>query len=137
MIVEKTIAQTKSVPGGTHGEPLGSFTVIAEFQGSELVGKRYEQLLDIVDVEAGSAFRVIPGDFVTQEEGTGIVHIAPAFGTDDYEAIRREEMAFVNPIDQRGCLQGTNWDDINGVTVFEANYKIAERLQRSGKGYGR
>ena len=113
------------MPGGTHGEPLGSFTVIAEFQGSELVGKRYEPLLDIVDVDAGSAFRVIPGDFVTQEEGTGLVHIAPAFGADDYEAIRREEMAFVNPVDPQGWFHGTNWDDINGATVFEANDKIA------------
>ena len=137
LIVEKTIAQAKSVPGGTHGEPLGSFTVIAEFQGSELVGKRYEQLLDIVDVDAGSAFRVISGDFVTQEEGTGLVHIAPAFGADDYEAIRREEMAFVNPVDPQGCFQGTNWDDINGATVFAANDKIAERLQREGKVFGR
>ena len=137
LVVEKTIAQTKSVPGGTHGEPLGSFTVIAEFQGGELVGKRYEQLLDIVDVDAGSAFRVISGDFVTQKEGTGIVHIAPAFGADDYEAIRREEMAFVNPVDPQGCFQGTNWNDINGATVFEANDKIAERLQREGKVFGR
>ena len=137
LIVEKTIAQTKSVPGGTHGEPLGSFTVIAEFQGSELVGKRYEQLLDIVDVDAGSAFRVISGDFVTQEEGTGIVHIAPAFGADDYEAIQREEMPFVNPVDPQGCFQGTNWNEINGVTVFEANDKIAKRLQREGKIFGR
>jgi isoleucyl-tRNA synthetase len=137
LIVEKAIAQHKSVPGATHGEPLGSFPVLAEFPGSDLVGQRYHQLLDVVDIDEAQAFRIVAGDFVTQAEGSGIVHMAPAFGADDYETIRNEGMAFVNPVDPQGCFEGTKWEAINGKTVFEANDTIAERLEREGKLFGR
>jgi isoleucyl-tRNA synthetase len=64
------------------GEKLIPFKIIDEFKGSELVGLAYEQLLPWVNPGQG-AFRVISGDFVTTEDGTGIVHIAPTFGADD------------------------------------------------------
>jgi isoleucyl-tRNA synthetase len=54
--------------------------VIAEFKGDELEGMQYEQLLPYQTPEDGEAFRVVIGDFVSTEEGTGIVHIAPSFG---------------------------------------------------------
>ena len=94
VIVEQTIAQSKVVPGATGGATLSTFPIVGEFSGDELVGKRYEQLLDIVEVDAEHAFRIVAGDFVTQEEGTGVVHMAPAFGADDYETIRREGLAW-------------------------------------------
>jgi isoleucyl-tRNA synthetase len=137
LIVEKTIAQSKVVPGATRGEPLGSFPVLGEFPGSDLVGLRYEPVLDVVPVDAAEAFRVVAGDFVTYEEGTGIVHMAPAFGADDYETLRQENMAFVNPVDPQGRFQGTTWEAINGLTVFEANDPIAKRLEQDGKLFGR
>ena len=137
VIVEKTIANAKSVPGATHGKPLGSFPTVAAFRGSELVGMRYEQLLDVVEVDADNAFRVVGGDFVTREEGTGIVHMAPAFGADDYDTIQREGMAFVNPVDAQNRFRDTKWDAINGATVFEANDPIAARLEEEGKLFGR
>ncbi|MCH6547111.1 MAG: isoleucine--tRNA ligase [Gemmatimonadetes bacterium] len=137
LIVEKTIADSHSVPGATHGEPLGSFPTIAEYKGRELVGLRYEQLLDVVEVDADKAFRVVAGDFVTRDEGTGIVHMAPAFGADDYDTIQREGMAFVNPVDDQSRFSETKWDAINGVTVFEANDPIAARLEAEGKLFGR
>jgi isoleucyl-tRNA synthetase len=137
VIVEKTIAEHKSVPGATHGKPLASFPVVGEFAGSELVGTRYHQLLDAVEIDADRAFRIVAGDFVTQQEGSGIVHMAPAFGGDDYETIRREDMAFVNPVDPRGRFESTKWDAINGKTVFEANDIIAERLEQEDKLFGR
>ena len=61
------------------------FSVVAEFKGADLVGARYEQLLPYVQPyqDAEKAFQVISGDFVTTEDGTGIVHIAPTFGADD------------------------------------------------------
>ena len=137
LIVEKTIAQSKVVPGATQGEPLGSFPVLGEFTGRDLVGLRYVPLLDVVPVDADKAFRIVAGDFVTREEGTGLVHLAPAFGADDYETLRRENMAFVNPVDPQGRFHGTTWEALNGVTVFEANDVIAERLQQEGKLFGR
>ena len=137
LIVEETIAESKSVPGATAGEPLGSFPLVAEYEGAELIGKRYEQLLNLVDVDADRAFRIVAGDFVTRDEGTGMVHMAPAFGADDYETVRREGMAFVNPVDEQGRFHSTNWDSINGVTVFDANAPIAQRLEQEGKLFGR
>lgn len=64
------------------GDKKVPFKVIAEYLGSELAGVRYEQLFPWVKPE-GDAFRVITGDFVTTEDGTGVVHIAPTFGADD------------------------------------------------------
>lgn len=64
------------------GDKLVPFKVVAEWKGSELAGMKYEQLVPWVDPGEG-AFRVITGDFVTTEDGTGIVHIAPTFGADD------------------------------------------------------
>lgn len=66
----------------TAGDKLIPWEVIKEFKGSELVGLEYEQLMPYVQPEQ-PAFRVIPGDFVSTEDGTGIVHIAPTFGADD------------------------------------------------------
>jgi isoleucyl-tRNA synthetase len=137
LIVERGIAETKVIPGATHGRPLGEFRVVHEYAGSDLAGLRYEQLMDAVAVDAGRAFRVVTGDFVTSQEGTGLVHIAPAFGADDYAVGQREGLAFVNPVDAAGRFQDTAWAAINGRTVFEANAPIAERLAAEGKSVGR
>ena len=136
VIVEWSIADRLAVPGATHGKTLAEFPRLAEYSGSELIGWRYEQLLDAVRVD-GDAFRVVGGDFVTSEEGTGLVHMAPAFGADDYATIQRERMAFVNPVDGEGRFAGTAWEAVNGLTVFEANPVIAERLEREGRVFGR
>jgi isoleucyl-tRNA synthetase len=137
VVVEKSIAQYTAIPGATRGKPLGEYPVVAEYRGSDLVGWRYEQLIDAVEVDPDNAFRVVSGDFVTSEEGTGLVHIAPAFGADDYSVAQSEGVAFVNPVDTAGRFFGTLWEAINGKTVFEANPLIAERLEEEGKLFGR
>ena len=137
LIVERSISEYTVVPGATGGKPLGQFPVRNTFKGSDLVGWRYEQLLDAVDVGPDDAFRVLAGEFVTSEEGTGLVHIAPAFGADDYTVAQSEGIAFVNPVDAAGRFAATRWDEINGLTVFEANPVIAARLEREGKLFGR
>ncbi|NIM50169.1 MAG: isoleucine--tRNA ligase [Gemmatimonadales bacterium] len=137
IIVEKVIAEQQVIPGATQGKPVAAYPRVAEYQGRDLVGQRYEQLLDAVAVDQEHAFRVVPGDFVTNEEGTGLVHMAPAFGADDYATGRRERLAFVNPVDAEGRFTDTAWDAINGKTVFEANPIIADRLVREGKVFGR
>ena len=137
IIVEKTIAERKAIPGATHGKPLGSYPTVAEYSGRELIGWRYQQLLDAIPVDPAKAFRVVEGDFVTSEEGTGLVHLAPAFGADDYATVQREGLAFFNYVDGAGKFAGTTWDAINGKTVFEANDIIAGRLEHEGKTFGR
>jgi isoleucyl-tRNA synthetase len=137
LIVEKVIAEQRVVPGATGGETLAAFPRVAEHMGRDLVGLEYEQLLDAVHVDPDQAFRVVAGDFVTNEEGTGLVHIAPAFGADDYATGQREGLAFVNPVDGEGRFANTTWAALNGVGVFDANPMIAERLAHERKVFGR
>jgi isoleucyl-tRNA synthetase len=62
-----------------------------EFNGSDLEGISYQQLINWVDPGKG-AFKVLTGDFVTTEDGTGIVHIAPTFGADDFRVARKNNV---------------------------------------------
>lgn len=73
------------------GDKSIPFKILDEFSGKDLEGIRYEQLLDWVNPGEG-AFRVVTGDFVTTEDGTGIVHIAPTFGADDYKVARENDV---------------------------------------------
>ncbi|MBP9181173.1 MAG: isoleucine--tRNA ligase [Bacteroidia bacterium] len=78
------------------------FEVIKEINGKDLAGIRYEQLLPFAKVENGDAFKVIVGDFVTTEDGTGIVHIAPSFGADDFRVAKQNGIGALTLVDKRG-----------------------------------
>lgn len=78
------------------------FKVIGEYKGSEIEGIRYEQLMPYVQPTDGDAFRVIVGDFVTTEDGTGIVHIAPSFGADDFRAGKQNGIGSLTLVDKQG-----------------------------------
>lgn len=78
------------------------FKIIAEYKGSDLVGWQYEQLLPWVTPRGGVAFRVISGDFVTTEDGTGIVHIAPTFGADDNKVAKAYDIPSLLIVDKDG-----------------------------------
>ena len=82
--------------------------VLETYKGTDLVGIKYEQLLPFVDVE-GKAFEVIADNYVTAEDGTGIVHIAPAYGEDDNRACRENGITFVNPVGKDGCYTEGPW----------------------------
>lgn len=77
------------------------FKIIGHCKGSDLEGLRYEQLLPFVQPE-GDAFRVIVGDFVTTTDGTGIVHIAPSFGADDFRVAKQNGISALTLVDKRG-----------------------------------
>jgi isoleucyl-tRNA synthetase len=78
------------------------FEVVKEIKGKDLAGMRYEQLLPFAKVENGDAFKVITGDFVTTEDGTGIVHIAPSFGADDFRVAKQNDIGSLTLVDKRG-----------------------------------
>lgn len=78
------------------------FEVVAEYKGKDLAGIRYEQLLPYAQPEDGDAFRVVLGDFVTTEDGTGIVHIAPSFGADDFKVGRENGIGSLTMVDKTG-----------------------------------
>ncbi|MCX8050779.1 MAG: isoleucine--tRNA ligase [Chlorobi bacterium] len=78
---------------------------IARLSGAELVGTRYEQIFDDVRLDLNqhpNALRVLPGEFVTTDEGTGIVHLAPAFGQDDFEMMQRFDLPMPVPVTPNG-----------------------------------
>jgi len=91
-------------------DPEGSWVVMRTLSGSDLVGLRYERLFDYVTVDR-DAFYIIAGDFVSTEDGTGVVHIAPAFGQDDYEAARRYDLPVPQPVTGGGRFtdEVTDW----------------------------
>jgi isoleucyl-tRNA synthetase len=78
------------------------YEVLKEFKGAELAGIRYEQLMPYVQPTDGDAFKVIVGDFVTTEDGTGIVHIAPSFGADDFRVAKQNGIGSLTLVDKQG-----------------------------------
>ena len=101
-------------------------------KGSELAGTRYEQLLPYAQPEEGDAFRVIIGDFVSTEDGTGIVHIAPSFGADDYKIARENGIGTLTLVDKEGkfldCVT-----DFAGEYVKEAYLSEEEKTEETKK----
>ena len=86
------------------GDKLIPFKIVGEYKGSELVGMEYEQLIPWVNPGEG-AFRVISGDYVTTEDGTGIVHIAPTFGADDAQVAKAAGVPPLQLINKKGELR--------------------------------
>jgi isoleucyl-tRNA synthetase len=121
--------------------------VIDHVLGSELVGLTYEplyeprnwgepaqhfkdgQLVPLSDGDPGPDRRVLAADFVSMEDGTGIVHIAPAFGSDDFELGRREGLLYLQPVDLRGEMTS---GPFKGAFVKDADLPISNDLQQRG-----
>ena len=78
------------------------FKIVGHCKGSDLAGIQYEQLLPFVQPTDGDAFKVIVGDFVTTTDGTGIVHIAPSFGADDFRVAKQNGIGSLTLVDKRG-----------------------------------
>lgn len=110
-----------------------TYTIEARHKGKDLVGRRYAPLFPYFAAQKEQgAFRVIPADHVTTEDGTGIVHIAPAFGEDDFFACQKAGIDLVNPVDDEGRFTAPVSDFIN-LHVKEADPKIIERLKGEKK----
>ena len=86
----------------------GSYEVLDEMKGKDLEYVEYEQLMPFIKPDK-KAFFVTCADYVTIEDGTGIVHTAPAFGEDDYQTGRRYDLPVVNPVDEQGKYTETPW----------------------------
>ena len=119
---------------GKYAKELGSgddLEVLGKLSGADLVGRTYTPLLPYFAGHA-SAFRVLAGGFVTTEDGTGVVHLAPGFGEDDFAVCEAEGIALVCPVDERGCFT-SEVSDYAGLQVFDANRPILRRLKDEGK----
>ena len=106
--------------------------VVDRFTGSDLVGWRYQRPFDFLPVaEGANAFRVVTGSFVSTDEGSGIVHIAPAFGADDMDVARAEGLPVLNPVGADGAFTDAvpPWA---GVGVKAADRSIIDDLAARG-----
>jgi isoleucyl-tRNA synthetase len=116
--------------------PFRSLTPIRTFKGRELVGLHYRRPLDVVPLPDDRTSRVVvAGDFVTADDGSGLVHMAPAFGADDYAVGQEHGLALVRPVAADGTFTGTSWPEIEGklVTARETNDLIIQRLKQDGR----
>jgi len=102
------------------------YTVLRTLKGKELVGKHYEP---IFDDQGEHAHQIWHADYVSLEEGTGIVHLAPAYGEEDYALAKEKHFPVVSTIDDNGLYSAGEWQ---GQNVWEANKPIAKELLRRG-----
>lgn len=109
------------------------YEIFGEVQGSELERVEYEQLMPYIQPE-GKAFYVTLGDFVSTEDGSGIVHIAPAFGEDDYQVSRKYGLPIMQPVDKSGKFT-PDITDFAGRFVKEADDDIIIKLKEEKKLY--
>jgi isoleucyl-tRNA synthetase len=111
----------------------GEYEIIERKQGSELTGIEYEPLFPyFAGLAAEGAFRSHAADYVSTEEGTGIVHIAPGFGEDDYEVLKDSGLPVICPIDEE-CRFNGEVSDYEGRFVKDADKDIIRRLKEEGK----
>ena len=120
------------------------FEPVETFKGSTLVGKEYEPLIETVPAaeRKSGTYKVHSAEFVSDEDGTGIVHIAPAYGEDDYALGTAEDVDFIDVLDENGYYLpgmsdklhelGVRDTDENGMEIWAANKFIAKILEEKG-----
>ncbi len=109
------------------------YRILEEYKGKELKGMRYEPLFPyFADLYEKGAFITVLGDYVTTEDGCGIVHTAPGFGEDDYNVLKGTGIPVVCPIDDE-CKFTHEVPDYEGIFVKDADKLVIQRLKEEGK----
>lgn len=127
---------------GEHHQPTGEFlilakarlevlkekySIVAEFQGKELLGKEYERIFNYHQVSE-KGWYVVEGSFVTTDSGSGIVHMAPAYGEDDYQTCRKYGLPTIHPVNKSGEFEDAV-TDFKGKFVKDADADILQNLK--------
>lgn len=122
-LVEKVLQDEKH-------QPL-EYGVLRSIKGVELVGLSYQPLLGVNrgDSLDSEAHKVWAADYVSAEDGTGIVHLAPAYGEEDFELAKKNKIPVVHTLDQNGMFTEGEWE---GQNVWEVNKQIAKDLKERG-----
>lgn len=132
------------IVGKFYFERNENWTKIAEIVGEDLIGLTYEPICAIIDreVKLKDTWTVLGGDFVSDSDGTGIVHIAPAYGEDDYKLSQAHEVDFVDVLDEYGYYTelalgwlhelGVRDTDERGIEIWAGNKFIAKCLEEKG-----
>lgn len=128
----RTFILAEALLANTFKDPKNELEVLEKCKGQQLLGLSYQPLFNyFADQKTKGAFRVIPSDHVTTDSGTGIVHMAPAFGEDDYYACLKAGIGIVNPVDDDGMFTA-EVPDLQGKRVKEADKEIIANLKKSG-----
>ena len=114
-------------------EGVSLWTVIAELKGRDLEGLDYEPLFTYMHPEK-KCWYVTSGSFVSTEDGTGIVHIAPAFGADDYEIAKKYDLPMLQPVARNGCFTA-EVNDYDGMFFKDTDPLIIRQLKEAGNLY--
>jgi isoleucyl-tRNA synthetase len=115
---------------GAYEKELGGATRVGTVRGADLIGRRYEPLFDFL-ADTPNAFQVVGAEFVSTEDGTGVVHMSPGHGEDDQNACTAAGIPTLCPMDEHGCYTAeiTPWA---GEHVFEANPNVIRHLKDRG-----
>ena len=139
IIGKETIQRSEAVKGehAANGSELGAklaqkkFAIISELTGSELIGHEYESLVNLRSHREGS-LKIVPWTEVSPEEGTGIVHIAPGCGPEDYKLGKEQGLEVIVPIDDRGdYVAGFDW--LSGKSAKEVGPDVITHLEEQKK----
>ena len=118
---------------GVYYKETSEYEILGRMKGRDLVGARYQPLFPyFAELKADGAFRIVDADYVTTEDGTGIVHTAPGFGEDDAETGKKHGLPEVCPIDEECCFTN-KIGDFTGVYVKDADKDLIRRLKDEGK----
>lgn len=135
-IAGRSVLLAKDLAGAYAAELGEDSEVVAEFTGAQLVGLTYEPVFgyfaDRAELGEKRAFRILAADYVTTEDGTGVVHQAPAFGEDDMLTCNAEGIDTVVPVDMDGKFTSLV-PDYEGQLVFDANKDIIKDLKAAGR----
>ena len=112
------------------------YAILEEFKGEDLIGKRYEPLFDYFVGEEGTedAWRIVPADYVSTEDGTGLVHTAPAFGAEDYETAQKVGLPMLNAVQPDGHFR-KEIDLVAGMWFKDADKVVSRELRDRGLMY--
>lgn len=128
----------------SHGQKQVPYRIVDQAMGKEMSGWRYEQLMPYAQPNDGDAFLIITGDFVTTEDGTGIVHTAPSFGADDMKVAREHGIGSLTLVDKRGRFVEEVTDfagrpvkdyDNEGDSYVSVDVDIAVKLKQENKAF--
>ena len=103
--------------------------ILKEYKGTDLEGWEYDQLLPFLETKK-KGFFVCCDEYVTDSDGTGIVHIAPAFGADDAEVGKKYNLPYLNPVGEDGCYTEGPW---KGMYIFDADKEVIKWLKENDK----
>ncbi len=109
----------------------GEYEIVEEFKGVELIGVRYSGPFDELPAQTNVEHKVLAWDEVSEGEGTGIVHIAPGAGKEDFALGKREGISTIAPLNDQGdFIEGFGW--LTGLNVYDVNDRIYENLKEKG-----